>query len=82
MADSIGKKLELNTLERSKNIRIRSVKAYSSVDDKAAIWPNFNVRDVVKAELGKAQFGDEYEHLLLSAPTVDITNINTSVFGP
>ena len=82
VTDSIGKKLELNTLERSKNIRIRSVKAYSSVDDKAARWPHCNVRDVVKAELGKAQLGDKYEHLLLSAPTVDITNINTSEFGP
>ena len=46
--------------------------------DKDARFIHLNVTDVVKNELGKAQF----EHLILASPTVDISNIDTSKVKP
>ena len=56
------------------NIRIKSVKAYSSVSNKTARWPEQNVTDVTKKELIAAVNDDDYDFLLLTAPTVDINN--------
>ena len=53
---------------------IKTSKAYSSGFDKAAKWPEYNFTDVVKKELGNKA----YDCLVMSAPTVDITNLDTS----
>ena len=42
--------------------------------DKAAKWPKLNFTEVVKKELAK----EEFDCLVMTAPTVDITNIDTS----
>ena len=82
VADSVGRNVELNKIEKSENIRIRTVKAYSSVRNKSAKWPELNVADVTKRELSATLHGDKYDMLLLSAPTVDITNLDTSKLKP
>ena len=49
-------------------------KAYNSVHDRAAIWPKQNFSDIVRQELGNK----EYDSLVMSSPTVDITNLDSS----
>ena len=53
---------------------VRTAKAYSSIEDKKALWPTRNFTDVVKANLAQ----NPTDCLVMSAPTVDITNIDTS----
>ena len=82
IADSIGRNVQLNRLERATNVRIKTAKAYSAVNNKSARWPNMNVTDVTKKEVVENLHGVEYEIVLLSAPTVDITNLDTSKLKP
>ena len=80
-ADSVGHTASIQHLEYSGNCRIKTVRAYSSVHDVNAKWPQYNFTDVVKRAIdnpGK----DEYDVLVMSAPTVDITNLDTSRLGP
>ena len=49
--DSLAHRANLRLIEESLKCRIRSVKAYSSVWDKAARWPEKNFFDVVKHHL-------------------------------
>ena len=53
-------------------------RAYSSVWDKDAKFKTKNVTDVVKDELNSGTF----EHLVLGAPTVDISNLKTDEMAP
>ena len=57
--------------------RIRSRKAYSSNKNNIARYPESNFSDVVRKELGN-QNNDTFDFLVMSAPTVDITNLDTS----
>ena len=57
---------------------IRTRKAYSSVSNKSARWPALNVTDVTNQKLNNTAHEDNYEVLMLSAPTVDITNLDTA----
>ena len=57
-------------------------KAYSSVEDKRAIWPKSNIKDVTEKALKEANTDDQHEYVVISAPTVDITNLNTSNVQP
>ena len=82
VTDSLGRDIEYNKIERSENIRIRTVKAYSSVENKSARWPQLNVMDMVQQEVSNTPHGDGYDYLILSAPTVDITNVDTTNFSP
>ena len=53
---------------------VKTAKAYSAEYDSAAKWPEQNFTKVVKDELKKKT----YDCLVMSAPTIDITNLDTS----
>jgi hypothetical protein len=78
IGDSVAHNADFNTVERESNIRIRTVKAYSSVKDDKEKWPRKNMTGVTPPALMKTRKDDDYTHLVLSAPTVDITNLDTS----
>ena len=74
VGDSIGQGLNFKYLETSIKCQIESVRAYSSVMDENARWPSKNFTDVVTQYLrGRRPFNV----VVMSAPTVDITNLNT-----
>ena len=77
IADSVGRNVEFSKLERTSNVRITTKKAYSSVKNKNAKWPELNVMDVTRKEVNNVAHGDDYDVVVLSAPTVDITNLDT-----
>ena len=77
VADSVGSSLSLREIEKHQNLRIKSERAYTSVFSKKARWPKQNYTDVVKSRLqnpGREQF----EVLVISAPTADITNLDAN----
>ena len=78
IGDSIAHNTNFRKLEAVTNVTIKTSKAYSSAWDKDAKFKHLNVTDVVKTELEKAPF----DHLLLAAPTVDITNLDASKSKP
>ena len=81
VADSVGHSAEMRKLEISQNCRIKTAQAYSSVYSPAARWPNRNFTEVVRAELQNP--GREHvDVMVLSAPTVDITNLDSSQLRP
>ena len=68
-------------IEEYQDCRIRSARAYSSVYDKKARWPKYNFSDVVKNSIQNP--GRECaDILIMSAPTVDITNMDTAKLKP
>ena len=78
VGDSIAHNLEFRKVEIVTSTTIKTAKAYSSVWNKNARFKNSNISAVTKAELELSK----YDHLVLAAPTVDITNINTSKVEP
>ena len=54
VGDSIAHRANLRLIEESLKCRIRSVKAYSSVWDKEARWPEKNFNEVVKHNLNNS----------------------------
>ena len=74
VGDSIGHGANLKYLETSIKCRIESVRAYSSVMDENARWPSKNFTDVVTQYL---RGREPFNVVVMSAPTVDITNLNT-----
>ena len=80
IADSVGRNVEFRKVEKASNVRITTKKAYSSVKNKNARWPELNVTDVTRKEVNNVAHGDNYDVLVLSAPTVDITNLDTMNF--
>ena len=81
VGDSVGHTANLLIIEKSQNCRIRSARAYSSVKDSSARWPEKNFTNVVKSNLIN-QGKDNYDMLVMSSPTVDISNLDTSKLGP
>ena len=77
IADSVGRNVEFRKLERASNVRITTKKAFSSVKNVNARWPESNFTDVTRNELNNVAHGDDYNVVVLSAPTVDITNLDT-----
>ena len=77
VGDSVGYTASMRAVERFSNSRMRTATAYSSVHDSQAKWPKFNFTAVVENAL-KNPGKDDFEVLVLSAPTVDITNMDTS----
>ena len=74
VGDSIGHGANLKYLATSTKCQIEAVRAYSSVMDKNARWPSKNFTDVVTQYLrGRKSFNV----VVMSAPTVDISNLNT-----
>ena len=74
VADSVGRNVEFPKVENEVGCIIKTAKAYSSDYDEAATWPLQNFTKVVKDELDIKS----YDCLVMSAPTVDITNLDTS----
>ena len=82
IGDSVVHSAEFGNLEKATNSRIRTVKAYSSVHNDKARWPHKNIADVTTAALLDTHEDDEFTQLILSAPTVDISNLDTSKLTP
>ena len=51
VSDSVGRNVSFPKIEKATKCTIRTAKAYSSVQDKNALWPERNFTDVVKKEL-------------------------------
>ena len=73
-SDSVGRNVCFPQVEKMTSCSIKTTRAYSSVYDKTAIWPEHNFSDVIKKELDDKA----YDCLVMSAPTVDISNLDTS----
>ena len=78
IGESIANNANFAEIEKETQTRIKTVKAYSSVLDVRARFPKRNVKDVTPVALGKAHEDDVFTHLVLAAPSVDITNMDTS----
>ena len=77
VADSVGHSTSAKQLENSSHCRIRTARAYSSVHDINARWPECNFTDMVAYALENPG-RDNFDALVLSSPTVDISNLDTS----
>ena len=81
IADSVGHTAAMSEVERTQNCRVRTARAYGSVPDTNARWPDCNFTDVARYEL--ENHGREHiDVMILSAPTSDITNLDTSQLRP
>ena len=78
VGDSIAHNADFAHIEKESKTRIRTVKAYSSVNDRRAKWPKKNCTDITESALLNTREDDEFNHLVIAAPSVDITNIDTS----
>ena len=78
VGDSVGHTGNLRIVERASGCRIRSTRAYSSHHDVNARWPDKNFRKVVRENLTNPG-SEDYEVLVMSAPTVDISNLDTNM---
>ena len=74
---SLAHRANLRLIEESLKCRIRSVKAYSSNRDDKARWPEKNFAQVIQNNLSNPGL-EKYDILVMSAPTVDITNLTPS----
>ena len=82
IGDSISANINIGHLAHATNAKFSQERAYSSVNETASNiykqlpkFPNLNFTEVVPAELRKGNF----HYLVLQAPSVDITNLNTNV---
>ena len=82
IGDSVAHNAQFRSIEIATNCRIRTFKAYSSVHDRKARWPGKNFTDVTPAALMRSHQNDQFSQLILSAPTVDISNLDTSRMTP
>ena len=78
VGDSLAHNSHFRKLEIVTNKTIKTAKGYSSVWDKDARYKHLNITDVTKNELEK----DQFDHLVLAAPTVNITNLVTVNTNP
>ena len=78
VGDSITHNTNFRKIEEEHSTRIRTVKAYSATHDDTARWPSKNFTDVTDDALTNAHVDDNFTHLVLGAPSVDITNLPTS----
>ena len=79
--DSVGHSASARKLENFTNSRIKTVRAHSSVYNKKVTWPEKNFDNVVTNALKNPGL-EQYEVVVLSAPTVDITSLDTSQLKP
>ena len=77
IGDSIAHNVSMRKVEKDLNTRVKTVKAYSAVEDLKSRFPSKNFTDVTPAALKDTREDDKYTELVLGAPTVDITNMNT-----
>ena len=78
VGDSIAHSVDIAAVEMETQSRIRTKKAYSSIHDTRARWPCKNFSDVTPDALADTFEDDEFSQMVLSAPTVDISNTDTS----
>ena len=80
LGDSIAYNIATKHIEDKTGSRIMEKKAKSSawVWDKRARWPNSNVKEVTEEALEEAPMEDKFEHVVISAQTVDITYLKSS----
>ena len=78
VGDSITHNANFAQIEKDTKSRIKTSKAFSSVSDRRARWPHKNHTDVTPRDLKTVHEGDDFEYLIIGAPTVDISNIDTS----
>ena len=78
VGDSVAHNIDPRTIEKQTGSRLHTAKAYSSIKDNQAKWPQKNVQEVTIKHLDAAPEEDAFEHLVLGAPTVDVTNLDTS----
>ena len=76
IGDSIAHTASLRMVEKDTNTRVKTVKAYSAVEDLKSRFPSQNFTDVTPAALNNTREDDKYTELVLGAPSVDITNAN------
>ena len=81
VADSVGHSASIRQIEGSQKCRITTARAYSSVYDPKARWPTSNFTDVTRQALNNPG-REQFDVLVVSAPTVDITNLDTTQLGP
>ena len=77
VGDSIAQNADIAFIETETQSRIKTKRSYSSIKDSAARWPLKNTTDVTPIALVETFEEDKFSHLVLSAPSVDITNMNT-----
>ena len=65
-------------LEEDHSARIKTVKAHTATHDDSIKWPRQNFSDVTETALNNTYEDDKFTHLILGAPSVDITNLPTS----
>ena len=73
--------MNIRLVEKSSRSIISTARAYGSTNCNNARWPERNFKDVVSYKLRNSGRQD-YEILVMSAPTVDISNLDTSSLGP
>ena len=78
VGDPVAQHNNFRKLEIATNTTMKTAKAYSSVKDKTARYPEQNITDVTKDELNKRP----YDYLVLAAPSVDISNLETADLKP
>ena len=78
VGDSISLNVNFPKIESRTSTRIRTKKAYSAAFDTTAKYPHKNVVDVTKDALEDTPLDDKYSQLVIGAPSVDITNLDTS----
>ena len=74
VADSVGRNVQFPKVENDIKCTVKTAKAYSAAYNKDAKWPDLNFTEVVNNEVTK----QPYDVLVMTAPTVDITNLDTS----
>ena len=74
IGDSVALNVDKKSIEKVTKKDISLVKAYSSSYSQHSKWPNKNVKEVTKSLLDS----EVPEHLILGAPSVDITDLDTA----
>ena len=78
VGDSLAHNANVRHIDLVTNTTIKTAKAYSSAWDASARFKEKNVKDVVKNEMKAGNFN----HIVLAAPTVDISNLDTAKAKP
>ena len=78
VGDSLAHNADFLSIEHNTNKRIRTSKAYSSTHDMRSRWPKKNIANVTARALSNTCADDKFTELILAAPSVDITNIDTA----
>ena len=74
VGDTIAHNVDFVKVEKQTNTRIRTMKAYSS---QSAQYPGKNMAEIASTKLLDTKEDDKFTHLVLAAPSDDITNLDT-----